>query len=67
MTGESLRGEPLGPERSGAAVKAKEGENVNDDRRKLAAEVRQSLSLIGMTVLTLTVSIAFGLMVGHFG
>ena len=40
---------------------------MNDDRRKLAAEVRQSLSLIGMTVLTLTVSIAFGLMVGQFG
>ena len=40
---------------------------MNDDRRKLAAEVRQSLSLIGMTVLTLTVSIAFGLLVGQFG
>ena len=40
---------------------------MNDDRRKLAAEVRQSLSLIGMTILTLSVSIAFGLMVGQFG
>jgi hypothetical protein len=40
---------------------------VDDDRRKLAAEVRQSLSLIGMTILTLTVSIAFGVMVGQFG
>ena len=40
---------------------------MNDDRGKLAAEVRQSLSLIGMTILTLTVSIAFGLMVGQFG
>ena len=40
---------------------------MNDDRRKLAAEVRQSLSLIGMTILTLSVSIAFGLMVGHLG
>jgi hypothetical protein len=40
---------------------------VNDDRRKLAAEVRQSLSLIGMTILTLSVSIAFGVMVGQLG
>ncbi|HSL12080.1 MAG TPA: hypothetical protein VLA82_12260 [Actinomycetota bacterium] len=40
---------------------------MNDDRRKLAAEVRQSLSLIGMTILTLSVSIAFGLMVGQLG
>ena len=40
---------------------------MNDDRRKLGAEVRQSLSLIGMTILTLTVSIAFGLIVGQFG
>jgi hypothetical protein len=40
---------------------------VDDERRKLAAEVRQSLSLIGMTILTLTVSIAFGVMVGQFG
>lgn len=40
---------------------------MNDDRRKLAAEVRQSLSLIGMTILTLTVSIAFGVMVGQLG
>jgi hypothetical protein len=34
---------------------------------KLAAEVRQSLSLIGMTALTLAASIAFGLFVGHIG
>ncbi len=40
---------------------------MDDDRHKLAAEVRQSLSLIGMTILTLTVSIAFGLMVGQLG
>ena len=40
---------------------------MNDDRRKLAAEVRQSLSLIGMTILTLSVSIAFGVMVGQLG
>jgi hypothetical protein len=40
---------------------------VDDDRRKLAAEVRQSLSLIGMTILTLSVSIAFGVMVGQLG
>jgi len=32
---------------------------------KLATEVRQSLSLIGMTALTLAASIAFGLFVGH--
>lgn len=40
---------------------------MDEDRRKLGAEVRQSLSLIGMTILTLTVSIAFGLMVGQLG
>jgi hypothetical protein len=34
---------------------------------KLGAEVRQSLSLIGMTALTLIASIAFGLFVGHIG
>ena len=34
---------------------------------KLGAEVRQSLSLIGMTALTLVASIAFGLFVGHLG
>jgi hypothetical protein len=34
---------------------------------KLGAEVRQSLSLIGMTALTLAASIAFGLFVGHIG
>jgi hypothetical protein len=34
---------------------------------RLATEVRQSLSLIGMTVLTLAASIAFGLFVGHLG
>lgn len=34
---------------------------------KLGAEVRQSLSLIGMTALTLAASIAFGLFVGHLG
>ena len=49
-------------ERSGEEVR-----DVNDDRRKLGAEVRQSLSLIGMTILTLTVSIAFGLIVGQYG
>jgi hypothetical protein len=37
------------------------------DPDKLAAEVRQSLSLIAMTALTLLVSIAFGLLVGHIG
>jgi hypothetical protein len=34
---------------------------------KLGAEVRQSLSLIGMTALTLLASIGFGLFVGHIG
>jgi len=33
----------------------------------LGSEVRQSLSLIGMTALTLAASIAFGLFVGHIG
>ncbi len=35
--------------------------------QKLAAEVRQSLSLIAMTGLTLLTSLAFGLLVGHVG
>ena len=35
--------------------------------RKLSDEVRQSLSLIAMTALTLAASIAFGLFVGHLG
>jgi len=34
---------------------------------KLGTEMRQSLSLIGMTALTLAASIAFGLFVGHLG
>jgi hypothetical protein len=34
---------------------------------RLGAEVRQSLSLIGMTALTLAASIAFGLFVGRLG
>ena len=34
---------------------------------RLGAEVRQSLSLIGMTALTLAASIALGLFVGHLG
>jgi hypothetical protein len=37
------------------------------DPEKLAAEVRQSLSLIGMTALTLVASIAFGVFVGRLG
>ena len=40
---------------------------VQDTPSKLGAEVRQSLSLIGMTALTLAASIAFGLFVGHVG
>ena len=35
--------------------------------RKLSDEVRQSMSLIAMTALTLLASIAFGLLVGHVG
>jgi hypothetical protein len=38
-----------------------------DDPRTLRAEVRQSLSLIAMTALTLLASIAFGLLVGRLG
>lgn len=34
---------------------------------KLGAELRQSLSLIGMMALTLLASIGFGLFVGHMG
>jgi len=34
---------------------------------KLGAEVRQSLSLIGMVVVTLVASIAFGFVVGQAG
>ena len=34
---------------------------------KLGAEVRQSLSLLGMTALTLLASIGFGLFVGRAG
>jgi hypothetical protein len=35
--------------------------------QKLTTEVRQSLSLLGMTALTLLASIGFGLLVGHIG
>ena len=38
-----------------------------DTSGRLGAEVRQSLSLIGMTALTLAASIAFGLFVGRLG
>jgi len=34
---------------------------------RLGAEVKQSLSLIGLTALTLLASIGFGLLVGHAG
>lgn len=37
------------------------------ERSKLAAEVRQSLSLIGMTALTLLVSIGVGILAGQLG
>jgi hypothetical protein len=42
-------------------------ERVATTTEKLVVEVRQSLSLIGMTALTLVASIAFGLFVGHIG
>jgi hypothetical protein len=35
--------------------------------RKLGTEVRQSLSLIALTALTLLASIGVGLVVGHLG
>jgi hypothetical protein len=38
-----------------------------DEPRTLRDEVRQSLSLIAMTAVTLLASIAFGLLVGHVG
>ena len=59
-------GEPLrwgGPE----SRRPRKDGTVNDDRRKLAAEVRQSLSLIGMTIADAERSIAFGVMVGQLG
>ena len=34
---------------------------------KLGSEVRQSLSLIGMTALTLLASIGLGILAGHIG
>ena len=34
---------------------------------KLGAELRQSLSLIGITALTLLASIGIGLLAGHIG
>ncbi|MDH4111278.1 MAG: hypothetical protein OEV60_01180 [Actinomycetota bacterium] len=37
------------------------------EQNKLAAEVRQSLSLIGMTALTLLASIAIGVLAGRLG
>jgi hypothetical protein len=44
---------------------------VPDPRRadptKLGPEVRQSLSLIGMTALTLLASIGIGILAGHVG
>jgi hypothetical protein len=42
-------------------------DRIQDRPGKLGMEVRQSLSLIGMTALTLVASIAFGLFVGHIG
>jgi hypothetical protein len=42
-----------------------DGTTERADTGRLGAEVRQSLSLIGMTALTLAASIAFGFFVGH--
>jgi hypothetical protein len=42
-------------------------DRVATTTERLGAEVRQSLTLIGMTALTLAASIAFGLFVGHIG
>ena len=42
-------------------------DGIQDTPGKLGTEVRQSLSLIGMTALTLVESIAFGLFVGYIG
>ncbi|HEY7667441.1 MAG TPA: hypothetical protein VIE12_04885 [Actinomycetota bacterium] len=38
-----------------------------DRPRKLATEVRQTLSLIGITALTILASIGVGLLAGHLG
>jgi hypothetical protein len=46
---------------------ARMADRVTASTGRLATEVRQSLSLIGMTALTLAASIAFGLFVGHLG
>lgn len=40
---------------------------MNEEPRKLATEVRQSLTLILMMALTLLASIGFGLIVGQIG
>lgn len=37
------------------------------ETNKLVTEVRQSLSLIGMTALTLLASIGIGILAGHLG
>lgn len=41
--------------------------NEDTTKAKIGAEIRQSLSLIGMAVLTLVASIVFGLVVGQVG
>jgi hypothetical protein len=38
-----------------------------DSRSQLGAEIRQSLSLIGLTAVTLLASIGIGLLAGHIG
>jgi hypothetical protein len=40
---------------------------MSSSASKLASEVRQSLSLLGITALTLLASIGVGLLAGHIG
>lgn len=54
-------------DRNDMTRRRKKGHANMHDPEKLAAEVRQSLSLIAMTALTLLASIAFGVFVGRLG
>jgi hypothetical protein len=40
---------------------------MTEPSRRLGAEVRQTLSLIGITALTILASIGVGLLAGHLG
>jgi hypothetical protein len=46
---------------------ASTGPDPRSAENKLGAEVRQSLSLIGMTALTLLASIGIGILAGQLG